>query len=61
MIQQLIPLGLKAVEQELRQKIVGLVGKRYDRGGDLKRWGENPGSVFLCDQKVATIFLNSKS
>jgi transposase-like protein len=54
MIQQLIPLGLKAVELELQQEIVGLVGKRYSRGGDLKRWGENPGSVFLGDQKVET-------
>ena len=54
MIQQLIPLGLRAVEAELQQEITSLVGERYSRGGDLKRWGENPGSVFLGDQKVET-------
>lgn len=54
MIQQLIPLGLKAVEAELQQEITALAGARFSRGGDVKRWGENPGSVFLGDQKVAT-------
>lgn len=55
MIQQLIPLGLKAVGIELQEEITGLIGARYSRGGgDLKRWGANPGSVFLGDQKVET-------
>jgi putative transposase len=54
MIQQLIPLGLMAVEVELQREITDLVGARYSRGGDLKRWGENPGSVFMGDQKVET-------
>lgn len=52
MIQSLIPLGLKAVELELLQEIAALAGPRYSRGGDIKRWGENPGSVYLGDQKV---------
>jgi putative transposase len=52
MIQSLIPLGLAAVEAELQSEILGLVGERYSRGGYLKRWGSNPGSVFLGDQKV---------
>lgn len=52
MIQALIPLGLKAVEAELQKEVTALVGARYSRGGDLKRWGDNPGSVFLGDQKV---------
>lgn len=52
-IQALIPLGLKAVEAELQQEIQELVGERYSRGGTIKRWGENPGSVFLGDQKVS--------
>jgi hypothetical protein len=51
-IQALIPLGLKAVEEELQKEITELVGGRYSRGGDVKRWGQNPGSVFLGDQKV---------
>jgi putative transposase len=53
MIQMLIPLGLKAVEDELCAEVEMLAGKRYSRGSDLDRWGNNPGSVFLGDQKVA--------
>jgi hypothetical protein len=49
-IQALIPLGLKAVEMELQNEILALVGARYSRGGDMKRWGVNPGSVYLGDQ-----------
>jgi transposase-like protein len=54
MIQMLIPLGLKAVEEELQAEVRALVGgERYDRsGGDLRRWGQNPGSVCLGDQKL---------
>lgn len=51
-IQALIPLGLKAVEAELQEEIMELVGGRYGRNGDVKRWGSNPGSVFLGDQKA---------
>lgn len=51
-IQALIPLGLKAVEMELQREITELAGNRYSRGGNIKRWGENPGSVYLGDQKV---------
>ena len=52
MIQQLIPLGLMAVEDELQGEILELAGPRYGRGGAIKRWGANPGSVFVGDQKV---------
>ena len=51
-IQALIPLGLEAVEDELQQEIRELVGEKHSRGGDIKRWGRNPGSVYLGDQKV---------
>jgi putative transposase len=55
MIQQLIPLGLKAVQGELQQEIIDLIGGRYSRmSGDVRRWGANPGSVYLGDQKVET-------
>jgi transposase-like protein len=53
MIQMLIPLGLKAVEYELQQEVRALAGERYSRGKQVKRWGRNPGSVFLGDQKLA--------
>ena len=54
MIQMLIPLGLQAVEEELQAEVRRHVGGgRHDRtGSDNKRWGQNPGSVFLGDQKV---------
>jgi transposase-like protein len=52
MIQQLIPLGLSAIEEELQGEILELAGPRYSRGGSLKRWGANPGSVFVGDQKL---------
>lgn len=54
MIQALIPLGLRAVEEELQSEVTQLIGgAHYERtGGRLKRWGSNPGSAFLGDQKV---------
>lgn len=56
MIQALIPLGLEAVEDLLQQEVTLLAGARYQRGGgvpDHARWGGQPGSVYLADQKVA--------
>jgi len=55
MIQMLIPLGLEAVEKLLQEEVSELAGARYSRGtSDIKRWGFNPGSVYLGDQKVST-------
>ena len=53
MIQMLIPLGLRAVEAELRAEVENLAGRRHSRGGEIDRWGSNAGSVYLGDQKVA--------
>jgi transposase-like protein len=52
MIQALIPIALEAVGEVLNREISELAGARYSRGGEVKRWGSNPGSVFLGDQKV---------
>jgi transposase-like protein len=55
MIQALIPIGLEALRQELKQAVTELVGERYQRGpGDRRfyRWGSEQGSVYLADQKV---------
>jgi putative transposase len=54
MIQMLIPLGLQAVEEELQAEVRSVVGGgRYARTGTgIKRWGQNPGSVCLGDQKL---------
>lgn len=53
LIQQLIPIGLMAVEEALQEEVCRLAGARYSREGDRKRWGSNPGSVFLGNQKLS--------
>ena len=55
MIQALIPLGLKAVEDALRQEVTALAGARYahdDAHPHRARWGSQPGSIYLADQKL---------
>lgn len=59
MIQALIPLGLRAVEDALQQEVRSLAGARYarklahdDGHSEIARWGKQPGSVFLADQKL---------
>jgi hypothetical protein len=54
-IQLLIPLGLQAVAEELYRAVVELAGARYQRKDSEqphRRWGSQPGSVFLGDQKL---------
>jgi transposase-like protein len=56
MIQALIPLGLEAVNDLLQEEVAVLAGGRYSRAGGLPghdRWGSQPGSVYLTDQKLA--------
>ena len=53
MIQELIPLGLLAVEEALQQEVCRLAGERYSHDSLLKRWGSNPGSVYLGNQKLS--------
>jgi len=56
MIQALIPLGLKAVEDALLGEVEQLAGPRYGRGEAhpaVVRWGAQRGSVYLADQKLA--------
>jgi putative transposase len=55
MIEALIPVGLEAVEDALKQEVTGLAGARYARDdgrADIVRWGRQAGSVFVADQKV---------
>lgn len=52
MIQALIPIALEAVKEELLREVSELIGERYGRGSEIKRWGSNPGSIILGDQKV---------
>ena len=56
MIQALIPLGLRAVEDALAQEVTALAGARYAREDghpDVVRWGRQAGSVYLADQKLS--------
>ena len=55
LIQALIPLGLMAVSEQLEEEVRDLAGERYSRTGGQPghcRWGSQPGSVYLSDQKV---------
>ena len=53
LIQQLLPIGLLAVEEALQEEVTDLAGLRYSRRGSIKRWGSNSGSVFLGNQKLS--------
>jgi transposase-like protein len=55
MLQALIPLGLRAVEDALQAEVTALAGERYARDDahpDVVRWGKQQGSIFLADQKL---------
>ena len=56
LIQELIPLGLLHVQEALQQEVEMLAGTRYQRGDGkpgVARYGKQPGSVYLADQKLA--------
>jgi len=56
LIQALLPLGLEAVNELLQQEVTTLAGPRFQRHAGVPgydRWGRQPGSVYLADQKVA--------
>lgn len=50
-IQELIPLGLKAVADELKNEVRRFAGEKHSRAGTNARWGHQDGSVYLRDQK----------
>lgn len=55
LIQELIPIGLMAVNDILQQEVTKLAGARYNRmkeKRDVVRWGSQQGSVYLQDTKV---------
>ena len=55
LIQALIPLGLQAFAEVMQAEVARLAGPRYSRTGGqpgLVRWGQQPGAIFLADQKV---------
>lgn len=52
LIQALIPCGLKTVEEKLQKEVAMLAGEKCKHGKENLRWGSQPGSVYLQDQKV---------
>ena len=54
-IQELIPLGLSEICKQLQKEVVQLTGRGHARGYDNTRWGRQPGSVYLMDQKFPII------
>lgn len=54
-IQELIPIGLRAVEEELMNEVRRLSGAKHSRDGNNVRWGRQNGSIYLRDQKVPVI------
>lgn len=53
LIQMLVPLGVEAVNDMMQEEIEMLIGKRYKHTySEIKRWGSNPGSVYLGGQKI---------
>jgi putative transposase len=55
LIQALIPIGLEAVAEELKQEVEQLAGIKHSRQGGLPghyRWGSQEGSIYLSDQKL---------
>ena len=52
LIQELIPLGLMKVKEELQAEVNRLAGERYNRTQEYSRHGENIGSVILAGQRV---------
>ena len=51
LIQMLIPLGLEAVGDALQKEVMELAGAKHSRKGIASRWGRQPGSVYLGDEK----------
>lgn len=51
LIQDLIPLGLMKISEELQLEVEELAGQPYSREGSIKRWGSNQGYVYLGEQR----------
>jgi transposase-like protein len=58
LIQELIPLGLMHVKEELQAEVRRLAGDRYKRNGlpGHDRWTRQKGSVYIRDQRIPIIY-----
>lgn len=57
LIQELIPLGLMHIKEELQAEVKKLAGEKYKRNGlaGHDRWGKQRGSVYVKDHKIPII------
>jgi transposase-like protein len=56
LLQTLIPLGLERARALFEEEVAALAGPRYARNDGAAhrvRWGRQPGSIYLADQKLA--------
>lgn len=51
LIQELIPIALMKLQEDLQKEVQELAGERYERG-KFVRYGKNPGSVVLGEQRI---------
>ncbi len=54
-IQELIPLGLGAVAEELQSEVKRLTGPKHSRGTPNAPWGKQNGAAYLMDQKFPVV------
>jgi transposase-like protein len=55
LVQALIPVVLERVAEMLKEDVIAAAGERYARADHAPtrvRWGQQPGSIYLADQKV---------
>jgi transposase-like protein len=54
LIQELIPLGLMHIKEELQKDVIELAGHRYKRDGmsGHDRWGKQQGSIYVQEQRI---------
>src|SRR3989338_8357642 len=51
LIRALVPMGLEALNQELMRELASLTGTKHKHDEKLNRWGWQPGSVYLGEEK----------
>ncbi len=53
LISMLLPPAVRAFYAELESEVEAICGARHSRIGDTSRWGSQPGSITLGNQKVS--------
>ena len=53
LISMLLPPAVKAFFGELEDEVATLCGRRHSQGSSAQRWGTQPGSIILGNQRVS--------